>query len=199
MAEMRTIDAVGWECPKPIIATKQMLDTMCDGTVLTIVDNKIALDNLMDFAKSVGYQCEHEEKDGLYYVKTTKDDSCAAVMAELTGGHNDNLVIAVTSNCFGVGNDELGSTLMKSYLFALTEADKKPKTLIFVNKGVTLVCEDSPCLDAIQALADEGVEIMACGACLNFYGLTEALVIGTISNMYMIVNKMNNATNTIKI
>lgn len=198
MSEMRTIDALGWECPKPIIATKQMLDTMCEGTVLTIVDNQIALDNLQDFAKSVGYQCEHEEKDGIFYVKTTKDDSCAAVMSELTG-KNDNLVIAVTSDRFGVGNDDLGSSLMKSYLFALTEAEKQPKTLIFVNKGVTLVCEDSPCLEAIQALADAGVEIMACGACLNFYGLTEALVIGKISNMYMIVNKMNNATNTIKI
>ena len=114
-------------------------------------------------------------------------------------GKNDNLVIVVTSDRFGVGSEELGTTLMKSYLFALTEADKLPKTLIFVNKGVTLACEDSASLDALQALADAGVEIMACGACLNFYGLTEALAIGTISNMYMIVNKMNNATNTIKI
>lgn len=198
MTETRTINAVGWECPKPIIATKQMLDTMCDGTVLTIVDNKIALDNLLDFAKSVGYQCEYENKEGLYYVNTTKDESCANVMAELTG-KNDNLVIVVTTDRFGVGSDELGATLMKSYLFALTEAEKLPKTLIFINKGVTLACEDSASLDALQALADAGVEIMACGACLNFYGLTEALAVGSISNMYMIVNKMNNATNTIKI
>lgn len=198
MTEMRTINAEGWECPKPIIATKQMLDTMCDGTVLTIVDNQIALDNLLDFAKSVGYQCEYETKDNLFYVKTTKNGSCDAVMAELTGRGN-NLVIAITTNCFGVGNDELGATLMKSYLFALTEAEKLPKTLIFVNKGVTLVCEDSDCLDAVRALEEAGVEIMACGACLNFYGLTEALAVGKISNMYMIVNKMNNADNTIKI
>ena len=198
MTEMRTINAEGWECPKPIIATKQMLDTMCDGTVLTIVDNQVALDNLLDFAKSVGFKCEYETKGHLFYVQTTKDGSCDAVMADLTG-KNDNLVIAITTNCFGVGNDDLGATLMKSYLFALTEAEKKPKTLIFVNKGVTLVCEDSESLDAIRALEEAGVEIMACGACLNFYGLTEALAIGKISNMYMIVNKMNEATNTIKI
>lgn len=198
MTETRTINAVGWECPKPIIATKQMLDTMCDGTVLTIVDNQIALDNLLDFAKSVGYQCEYENKEGLFYVNTTKDENCADFMAELTG-RNDNLVIVVTTDRFGVGSDELGATLMKSYLFALTEAEKLPKTLIFINKGVTLACEDSASLDALQTLADAGVEIMACGACLNFYGLTEALAVGSISNMYMIVNKMNNATNTIKI
>ena len=198
MTETRTINAVGWECPKPIIATKQMLDTMCDGTVLTIVDNQIALDNLLDFAKSVGYQCEYENKEGLFYVNTTKDESCADVMAELTG-KNDNLGIVVTTDRFGVGSDELGATLMKSYLFALTEAEKLPKTLIFINKGVTLACEDSASLDALQTLADAGVEIMACGACLNFYGLTDALAVGSISNMYMIVNKMNNATNTIKI
>ena len=88
---------------------------------------------------------------------------------------------------------------MKAYLFALTEADKRPDTLIFVNKGVTLVCEDSEVLETVQALAEAGTKILACGTCLNFYGLTESLQIGTISNMYQIVNEMNNATNTIKI
>lgn len=198
MTETRTINAEGWECPKPIIATKQMLDTMCDGTVLTIVDNQVALDNLLDFAKSLGFKCEYEKQNHLYYVKTTKEGNCNDVINSLTD-KNGNLVITVTTDCFGVGNDDLGATLMKSYLFALTEAEKKPKTLIFINKGVTLVCEGSESLDAIRALEESGVEIMACGACLNFYGLTEALEIGKISNMYMIVNKMNEASNTIKI
>lgn len=191
----RVLDARGWECPKPIIETKRMMSTMCDGEIVTMVDNKIALDNLIDYAQSQGYPVQHEEKDGVYYVTIEKTGGCQ----EMSFAGEATLTIAITTDCFGVGSEELGKSLMKAYLFALTEADKRPDTLIFVNKGVTLVCEDSEVLETVQALAEAGTKILACGTCLNFYGLTESLQIGTISNMYQIVNEMNNATNTIKI
>jgi hypothetical protein len=35
-------------------------------------------------------------------------------------------------------------------------------------------------------VADRGVEILACGTCLEFYKLTEALGVGRITNMYEI-------------
>ncbi len=190
-----TIDALGWECPRPIIATKQLLDTMEEGEVLTIVDNKIALDNMLDYGESQGFDVTYEDKAGIYYITTHKQPGSSSALPV----QEKSLVIAITSDCFGVGNEELGKSLMKSYLYALTEAETKPQTLIFVNRGVFLPLEDSEALETIQALADSGIEILACGACLNFYGMTEALAVGTISNMFQIVNKMNNAGNTIKI
>ena len=192
----QTIDAKGWECPKPIIATKKALDNIPEGEILTIVDNKIALDNLIDFGKSLGYKVSFiEEAGGVYNVTTIKEKGMDAPAVS----QEENLVIAVTSDKFGVGSDDLGKALMKSYLYSLTEADKKPNTLIFVNSGVFLNCEGTGEIETLQALEALGVEILSCGTCLNFYGLTEKLVVGSITNMYNIVAKMNNATNTIKI
>ena len=49
-----------------------------------------------------------------------------------------------------------------------------------------------------QALEAEGVEILTCGTCLNFYGLTEKLAVGGVTNMYVIAEKMLNAGNVVK-
>ncbi|HBM80362.1 MAG TPA: sulfurtransferase-like selenium metabolism protein YedF, partial [Clostridiaceae bacterium] len=86
-----------------------------------------------------------------------------------------------------------------SYMFALSESDNIPKTMIFLNSGVHLTTEDSPVLDSLKKLAHRGTEIMPCGTCLDYYGLKAKLLIGSITNMYTIVEKMNNAANTIKL
>ena len=44
----------------------------------------------------------------------------------------------------------------------------------------------------------QGVEILTCGTCLNFYGLTDRLRVGEVSNMYTIVEKLSQADRTIK-
>ena len=193
---MPTIDAKGWICPKPIIETKKLLDIMPEGEVVTVVDNRIAVDNLTNFAQSNGFEVKVVNEDSeIFRVTITK-----TIGSGKTGGtDNDNLLICITSNLFGQGSEELGSNLMKAYIYALTEAAQKPKTLLFINSGVFLTTEGSEVLESLEALEAQGVEISSCGACLNFYDLTEKLQIGTISNMYAIVTKMNEASNTIKI
>ena len=39
---------------------------------------------------------------------------------------------------------------------------------------------------------------MTCGTCLNFYGLTEKLSVGSVTNMYAIVEKLTQAGNVVK-
>lgn len=193
---MPTIDAKGWICPKPIIETKKLLDIMPEGKVITIVDNRIAVDNLTNFAQSNGFEVEVVNEGGdIFRVTTTKTIGSG----KTSGVDNDNLLICITSNLFGVGSEELGSNLMKAYIYALTETTKKPKTLLFINSGVFLTTEGSEVLESLEVLEAHGVEICSCGACLNFYDLTDQLKIGTISNMYALATKMNEASNTIKI
>lgn len=109
------------------------------------------------------------------------------------------LVVLVSSDKLGVGDDKLGAALMKSYLYALTESDKKPKVMLFLNGGVKLTAEGSDVIESLKALEGIGTEILSCGTCLDFYGLKDKLQIGTITNMYTIIEKMHNATNTIKL
>ena len=42
-------------------------------------------------------------------------------------------------------------------------------------------------------MQEQGVEILTCGTCLDFYGLKEKLAVGGITNMYSIVEKLNTA------
>ena len=98
----------------------------------------------------------------------------------------------------GEGSDELGAILMKAMGYAITQLNPLPDTVIFYNGGAYLTCEGSPILEDVKTLAAEGVEILTCGTCLNFYGLTEKLAVGSVTNMYTIVEKMNGADLIIK-
>ncbi|WP_461204813.1 sulfurtransferase-like selenium metabolism protein YedF [Clostridium sp. DL1XJH146] len=194
--ENKIVNAVGLDCPRPIIETKKAIDAIKEGKVTTIVDNEIAVQNLLKFAKSQNFEVSNKVEGELFHVTITKE----VVAEEDNASQNEeNLVIAITSDELGTGARELGVNLMKGYVYALTEVDPRPKTLLFINSGVNLTVEDSPVLDSLKKLEEEGVEILSCGTCLNFYELADKLAIGSVSNMYTIVEKLNGATNTIKI
>lgn len=107
-------------------------------------------------------------------------------------------VVVIASDQMGEGAEELGKTLLKAFVFSLTQQDKLPKTILFYNGGAHLTCEGSPMLEDLRALEAEGVEILTCGTCLNFYGLTEKLAVGGVTNMYVIAEKMLGAGNVVK-
>ena len=89
----------------------------------------------------------------------------------------------------GEGNEELGRALLKAFLFALTQQETLPAAILFYNAGAAVTCEGSASLEDLQALQSRGVEILTCGTCLNYYGLTEKLRVGEVTNMYVIAEK----------
>ena len=93
----------------------------------------------------------------------------------------------------GEGSNELGKILLKGFLFALTQQEQLPKTVLFYNGGAAVTCEGSASLEDLKALQAQGVEILTCGTCLNYYGLTEQLRVGEVTNMYVIVEKQAKA------
>ncbi len=202
---MKLFDAKGMECPKPVIETKKILIKYPGESVVTVVDNQTSAENLKKLAQSMGYNSKCTEKEkGIFEVLFTKGENQENIQDTdedklKIQPTNDTLTIVITSNLLGTGADELGATLMKSYIYALTETDKKPSSLIFINSGVFFTVKDSPVLTCLEELASSGTEILSCGACLNFYNLTESLAVGSVTNMYAIAEKMNNSSNTIKI
>lgn len=192
---MNILDCKGLKCPQPVINTKKHFDTIVTGEAEVIVDNEVAKNNISKFCQSNNFKFEIVEKEGLYHIKINKENSEDRVM-DLK---EDTLVILVSSDKLGSGDDTLGATLMKSYLYALSESDKLPKDLLFINSGVKLVVENSEVLDSIRKLKERGVNIASCGVCLDFYMIKEKIAIGEITNMYTIIEKMNTASNTIKL
>ena len=68
-----------------------------------------------------------------------------------------------------------------------------------MNNGVKLACGDNQTIEHLQKLIDEGSEVLVCGTCLNYYGISYDLKAGSVSNMYDIVGKMQEVSKVITI
>lgn len=203
---MKEVNARGQNCPMPVIMTKKALDELSAGEgLITIVDNEMAKENVSKFLSSKGLEFTVEENSGDFYLKTvTKENSgensdLEAGVIQNLGSVKKNTVIFFDKDKIGHGNDELGEVLIKVFIYTLTEVEEKPSAMIFVNGGVKLTTEGSPVLEDIKTLEANGVEVLSCGTCLDYYGLKDKLEVGSISNMYTIVDKLTSASNTIKI
>lgn len=102
-------------------------------------------------------------------------------------------VIAISENKMGRGNDELGTVLIKAFLHTVAGLAKKPDVMIFYNTGVKLTVQESDVLEDLKQLESEGVQIIVCGTCLNYFEIKDKLAVGTVSNMYDIVDTMSSA------
>ena len=200
---MFKVDARGDACPLPVVkAKKAILDLKGSGEVEVLVDNEIAVQNLTKMAQQKGYLYSAEKlADREYRVLFTVGNAAPAPAPEAPACQPDartDTVVAISSDKMGTGAEELGKTLLKAFVFALTQQEKLPKTILFYNGGAALSCEGSPMLEDLRALEAQGVEIMTCGTCLNFYGLTEKLAVGSVTNMYSIVETLMQAGSVIK-
>ena len=185
-----TVDAMGDKCPVPVVKAKKALATMDEGTLEVLVDNETSVTNLTSFAKSKNCEVTSEQLgEERYSVKIMKaaDNAVARISAGNAGV--GPRVVVVPSQVMGHGDDELGKTLVKAFIFALTQQDDLPDCIMFYNGGVRLTCEGSPVLEDLNKLACAGVEIFSCGTCLKHYGIEDKLAVGEVTNMYVIVEK----------
>lgn len=214
----KLVNAMGDPCPIPVVKTKNAIKELNGekGCVETLVDNEIAVQNLTKMAaqKQYGVSSEKLEEQKFRVVmdipayKKTNDDVSQENSSKDENGNEDTVcipdgrkkstVVVISSSLMGDGDPELGTALMKSYIYALAQQDELPGTLLFYNGGVKLTCEDSASLEDLKSLEAQGVEILSCGTCLNFYGLTEKLQVGSVTNMYVIAEKMSQADLMIK-
>ena len=199
-----TVDAMGKQCPIPVVMTKKILDKAEQGDeILILVDNETAVQNLTRMGKHAGAEVLSEKKSDQEFqviirVKDQKPSETQEETVECIPDVRGDFVIAVDTAIMGRGNDELGKVLMKGFIFAVTQLEKLPKTMLFYNGGAFLTCEGSESLEDLKSLEAQGVEIRTCGTCLNFYGLTEKLQVGDVTNMYDIAERMSKADRIIK-
>lgn len=202
---MIEVNALGDACPIPVIKTKKALSALTGPeTVKVLVDNEIAVQNVTKMAQTAGGKVTSEKEAEKKYVITIemegapKTELPADGEVSCTPDQRGNLVVVVSSDRMGEGNDELGKVLIKGFIFAVTQLDVLPKTMLFYNGGATLTCEGAETLADLKNLEAQGVEIMTCGTCLDYYGLKEKLAVGSVTNMYSIVETMANAGKILK-
>ncbi|MBR1972093.1 MAG: sulfurtransferase-like selenium metabolism protein YedF [Oscillospiraceae bacterium] len=201
----RIIDCAGLACPLPVVNAKKAAEELKAGDVLTVlVDNEIAVQNLTRFAEHKGFGVSAEKKaDKEYAVIMQIAGSTAAPAQEeeaacVMDSRRKGMLVVLSANVMGTGDPKLGTSLMKAFVFALTKQDQLPDTILCYNTGAYLTCEGADTLEDLKLLESEGVTILTCGTCLDFYGLKEKLAVGSATNMYDIVERMENAAQIIK-
>lgn len=201
----KEVNAIGDACPIPVVKTKNAIKELGaeGGVVETLVDNEIAVQNLTKMANQKGYQVNSEklEENRFRVVMTIGEGNEELGEDEETcipDSRKKNTVVVISSSTMGEGDDELGAVLMKGFIYAIAQQDELPSTVLFYNGGARLTCEEAPTLEDLKALEAQGVEIMTCGTCLNHYGLSDKLQVGTVTNMYVIAEKMTGASLIIK-
>ncbi len=198
-----TVDCRGLSCPQPVIKTKECIE-QGHSTLEVIVDNEASKGNVSRFARSRGCEIAVSETG----------DGCYKLLLQVTGGGSSEqefnehdysceltpdggLVYVISSSSMGRGSDELGWALLQTYIQTIKDVAPMPAKILFYNEGVRLVAEESGALDALRSLQEQGVEILACGTCLDFFKLSSAIKVGHISNMFDIMSAVNGAARVV--
>ena len=188
-----TVNATGKQCPIPVVLAKKALEGMTvPDTLEVLVDNEAAVQNLSKLAASCQLPVRAEKTaEGQFAV--TMEVSVPVQPAEETACAPDargDFVVEIGSNRMGDGDEALGRTLMKGFLYAVSQLPVLPKTILFFNTGAYLTCMGSDSLEDLKFMEAQGVEIRTCGTCLDYYKLKETLAVGSVTNMYAIVETL---------
>ena len=199
---MVTVNAMGDNCPIPVVKTKKAMQALTGPeTIEVLVDNEIAVQNVTKLGKEQGGEVSSEKLGEKEYKVTSQMQGAPAAAdteAACVPDQKGDLIVVVSSDRMGSGNDELGKVLIKGFIYAVTQLDTLPKKMLFYNGGATLTTEGSDSIEDLKSLEAQGVEILTCGTCLDYYHLKDKLVVGGVTNMYSIVESMAEAGKIIR-
>lgn len=199
--DIKRLDCTKLQCPQPVIMTKKELESMGEGVVEVKVDNITAKENLLKLAASKGLAVDIEQNGSDYKIKIIKGDGEVPkeekVVKESSKVSSGEEVVLITSEFLGKGNDDLGKILMKGFIYTLSETVPYPSKIMLINSAAKLSSENPETAENLKKLEENGVKIMTCGTCLDFYNLKESLKAGTVANMYDIVEALKETENKI--
>ena len=155
---MQEINAIGKTCPMPVIMIKKALKAYPSESLKILVDNKIATQNIKKMAEQLklSYRMNKisEMKFEVFLNQVEKETIIEEKVSARKPEENENssYIVVIHSNKIGSGPEELGSLLMKSFLFSLSEQEELPEKILFYNSGARLSVEGSPVLKDLQAM-----------------------------------------------
>jgi len=198
---METLDCTGLNCPEPVLRAKAQLEKALRKPFAVIVDNEASRENVLRFGRSQGCEVGFEKGESSTFHITLipgedsgktetfdKDD----YPCELP--QNEKLVYVISSDTMGRGSDDLGWALLQTYVTTIAEVSPLPSHILLYNSGVKLVTTDGKALEALLELEKKNVTIWVCGTCLEFFKLEKDRKVGSITNMYDIMNTMASAS-----
>ena len=199
------VNALGKQCPIPVVMTKKVIDQSGTGDEIEIlVDNETAVNNLSRLANKTGCTFVSEKLEEKKYrvkMKVQTEQTGTEVkeeefVCEMPG--KEVKVAVISADVMGKGDDDLGKVLIKGFLYALSQMETHVDTILFYNGGAKLTTEGSDSIEDLKKMEAEGTEILTCGTCLKHYGLMEKLLVGKVTDMYTITERMMGADKIIR-
>lgn len=197
------IDLRGLTCPEPVIRTKKLFDNQAVQSVEALVDDEVCVNNLTRLAGSLKAGISVEKADGYYRIAiernaggagagagSTASGGGSAVSTQASGttvvSSSTGTVLFLAKDTFGEGDPELSHTLINLFLQTTFDSGLRPRAILMANSGVKLMAAKSQVLPVLNSFRDAGVEVLACGLCLDFYKLREQVPTAQITNMFAI-------------
>jgi selenium metabolism protein YedF len=200
------IDLRGLTCPEPVLRAKKLLEDQSIHQINALVSDSINVQNLERLARShkLGFKWQAEEdffrvvlsrvgKDKVARSSNQKEESvhlhesASANLVDLQAkGGQVGTVIFITKSRLGDGDPDFGANLLNIFLQTILQSGHRPKAILLVNSGVSLLAENSPFEPVLKNFKNEGAEVLACGLCVEFYGLEKDIAKEQITNMFAI-------------
>ena len=202
------IDVRGLECPTPLIRVKEFIESPNGNESFTVIfsaniNGNASFQNVSRFLKKYNREFKKIEADDKITMEVSASSGEITKIEEKVENYcdvsNKSVVAIVKSDVIGSDEKELGRLLMHSFLKTLPSVTDEftIKKAVFLNKGVTLACEGSEFVKALQELESCGFELFVCGTCLDYFNLKSNIKVGNISNMMEIINTIKEADKTI--
>ncbi len=195
------LDLRGLMCPEPVLRTKKILDQNPGIAVEVLVDSQISVMNLTRLANSLGMSLHSTQNESGYAVViASKNDSrsdpvhnyelpqqiAGAKRASDLSKASSTSVVFISKDTFGEGDRDFSVNLLNVFLQTILQAGHRPQAILLANTGVRLMDPDFSVRKVLDDFQEAGVEVLACGLCVEFYGLKEKIKPEQITNMYSI-------------
>jgi selenium metabolism protein YedF len=199
---MKEIDARELACPAPVLLARDLVEKENPGMICIIVDNDAAKQNVMRFLESRDYKIAVDKAGDVFRVTgqrghASQTPASAAERSAPPERAEKKVMVMITTDRIGFGDDELGKKLMTSFLKTCGEMGQELWRLVFINNGVKLTVSGSSVLPELAALEKEGITILVCGTCLTHFDLMDQKRVGQTTNMLDIVTAMQLADKVI--
>lgn len=193
---MKELDLRNKSCPIPLVETRKFINNNKGEDFKVIINNEVSFLNIKKFLQNnkINYSSNQNGENYIFEVIFDGNEKISNEKFQVS-----NLSILVMSSVFGEGEEEISKTLMKSYFYALDESITLPSNIIFINSGVKLLTDEYGIIENIRSLKQKGVSVLACGICTDYYNLNDKIKIAEISNMYSIIEILNNSGSVIRI
>ena len=188
---MPELDLSGLVCPQPVMKCREFLEQQQLHSFVVYVDNEAASINVQRYLEQNEYSAMIEKEGEGWRIAAVRKEAAQQSGRPAPQQTEKKILVLITAENVGHGDDGLGAKLMATFLATLPEMGDALWRVILLNGGVKLAAAPGDALQALRKLEQAGVAVLVCGTCLTHYGLSVQKAVGETSNMLDIVTSLS--------